>query len=114
MARRTFFSFHYKYVWKVNQIRNMINIIGTSAAGFQDSSLWEAAKIQGDKEIKRIIDDALKLTTVTVVCVSYGAANRKYINAETYVDNMTDASLYDRLLCGHEGKSGDCSELLRK
>lgn len=34
MARRVFFSFHYQYVWKVNQIRSMPNIIGTAAAGF--------------------------------------------------------------------------------
>ena len=82
MARRTFFSFHYKYIWKVNQIRSMINIIGTSAAGFQDASLWEEANKKGDKEIKRMIDNALENTSVTVVCVTYGTTNRKYINYE--------------------------------
>ena len=82
MARRVFFSFHYKYVWKVNQIRSMPNIIGTAAAGFQDASLWEAAKKKSDKEIKKMIDKALKNTSVTVVCVTYGVANRKYINYE--------------------------------
>ena len=82
MARRTFFSFHYKYVWKVNQIRSMPNIIGTSAAGFQDASLWETAKKKGDAEIKRIIDAALQNTSVTVVCVTHGTTNRKFINYE--------------------------------
>ena len=82
MARRVFFSFHYKYVWKVNQIRNMPSIIGTAAAGFQDASLWEEAKKKGDKEIKRMIDKGLQNTSVTVVCVTYGTANRKYINYE--------------------------------
>lgn len=82
MARRTFFSFHYKYVWKVNQIRSMTNIIGTAAAGFQDASLWEEAKKKGDKEIKRMIDNGLKNTSVTVVCVTYGTTNRKYIDYE--------------------------------
>lgn len=82
MARRTFFSFHYKHVWKVNQIRSMTNIIGTSAAGFQDASLWEEAKKKGDKEIKKMINSALEYTTVTVVCVTYGTVNRKYINYE--------------------------------
>lgn len=82
MARRTFFSFHYKYVWKVNQIRSMTNIIGTAAAGFQDASLWEEAKKKGDKEIKKMIDNALNNTTVTVICVTYGTTNRKYINYE--------------------------------
>lgn len=82
MARRTFFSFHYKYVWKVNQIRSMPNVIGTSAAGFQDASLWEEAKKKGDKEIKSMIDQGLRNTSVTVVFVTHGTANRKYINYE--------------------------------
>ena len=82
MARRVFFSFHYKYVWKVNQIRSIPNITGTAAAGFQDASLWEEAKMKGDKEIKRMIDNGLKNTSVTVVFVTYGTTNRKYINYE--------------------------------
>ena len=82
MARRVFFSFHYKYVWKVNQIRSMPNIIGTAAAGFQDASLWEAAKRKREGEIKRMIDNALKNTSVTVVCVTQGTTARKYINYE--------------------------------
>ncbi len=83
MARRVFFSFDYKYVWKVNQIRSMPNIIGTAAAGFQDASLWEEAnKKKGDKEIKKMIDKALENTSVTVVCVTYAISNRKYINYE--------------------------------
>lgn len=82
MARRTFFSFHYKYVWKVNQIRNMPNITGTAAAGFQDASLWEEAKKKGGKEIENMIDKGLENTSVTVVFVTYGTANRKYINYE--------------------------------
>lgn len=81
MARRVFFSFHYRYIWKVNQIRSMPNIIGTAAAGFQDSSLWESSK--GSPEtIKRMIRDALKNTSVTVVCVTYGTKDRTYINYE--------------------------------
>ena len=82
MARRTFFSFHYKYVWKVNQIRSMINITGTAAAGFQDASLWEEAKKKGDKAIKAMIDKGLQNTSVTVICITSGASNRKYINYE--------------------------------
>lgn len=83
MARRVFFSFHYQRdIWRVNQIRSMPNIIGTAAAGFQDASLWEKAKKQGDAVIKRMIDEALEGTTVTVVLVGNKTANRKYINYE--------------------------------
>jgi len=82
MARRTFFSFHYKYVWKVNQIRSMTNIIGTSAAGFHDASLWETAKQKSDRAIEDMIDKALYNTSITVVCVTNGTTNRKFINYE--------------------------------
>lgn len=82
MARRVFFSFHYKYVWKVNQIRSIPNVTGTAAAGFQDASLWEEAKKKGDKEIKKMIDEALERTSVTAVFVTYGTKDRKYIDYE--------------------------------
>jgi len=82
MARRTFFSFHYKHIWKVNQIRSMPNITGTAAAGFQDASLWEESKKKGRKHIESMIDKGLENTSVTVVLITYGATNREYINYE--------------------------------
>ena len=82
MARRTFFSFDYRYVWKVNQIRNIPNVTGVAAAGFADASIWEKAKRTSDAAIKRMIDDALKNTTVTVVFVNSATARRKFINYE--------------------------------
>lgn len=82
MARRVFFSFDYKHVWRVNEIRNIHTIIGTAAAGFQDASLWEKAKTKGDAEIRKLIDNALENTSVTVVCVTHGTMERKYINYE--------------------------------
>ncbi len=83
MARRTFFSFNYsKDIWRVNQIRNMPTVIGSSAAGFVDASLWEEAKKKSDAAIKKLIDDALYNTSVTVVCITYGTSVRKYINYE--------------------------------
>lgn len=88
MPRRTFFSFHYKHVWKVNQIRNIPNVTGTAAAGFQDASLWEEAKKKGDAAIKKMIDDGLKNTSVTVVFVNYGTKDRKYIDYE--IDQSLD------------------------
>ena len=83
MARRTFFSFHYQRdIWRVNQVRNIPNITGCSAAGFQDGSIWEEAKKKGDAAIKKLIDDGLKNTSVTVVCIGNKTAGRKYINYE--------------------------------
>lgn len=83
MVRRVFFSFNYsKDIWRVNQIRNMPNVIGCAAAGFQDASLWEKTKKKGVAAIKKLIDDGLKNTSVTVVCVTPGTSVRKYINYE--------------------------------
>ncbi|HZS56569.1 MAG TPA: TIR domain-containing protein [Bryobacteraceae bacterium] len=83
MARVCFFSFHYQRdVWRVNQVRNIANVVGCAAAGFQDASLWEEAKKKGDAAIKKLIDEALLGTTVTVVFIGAKTAGRTYINYE--------------------------------
>ena len=83
MARQVFFSFHYQRdIWRVNQIRNIHNVIDRAAAGFHDASLWEEAKSKGDAVIQKMIDDALIGTTVTVVMIGEKSANRKFINYE--------------------------------
>lgn len=83
VARRVFFSFHYQRdIWRVNQIRNLGEIVGTSAAGFHDASLWEETKKKGDAAIKAMIDEGLRNTSVTVVCIGGGTAGRKYISYE--------------------------------
>lgn len=81
--RVVFFSFHYQRdVWRANIIRNSGVVIGEAAAGFRDASLWEEAKKKGDAEIKKIIDNGLLGTTVTVVLIGNQTANRKYVNYE--------------------------------
>ena len=54
----------------------------SAAAGFQDASLWEEAKKKGDAAVKKLIDDGLANTSVTVVCIGAKIAGRKYINYE--------------------------------
>ena len=88
MARRVFFSFHYQQdVWRVNQIRSIPNITGSAAAGFTDSSLWEEAEKKGDAAIKKLIDDGLANTSVTLVCIGSKTAGRKYIDYEIEQSN---------------------------
>ena len=83
MARSVFFSFHYQRdIWRVNQIRNMPNVVGCAAAGFQDASLWEEAKKKSDDAVKRLIDKGLDGTSVTVVCIGARTAGRTFINYE--------------------------------
>lgn len=83
MARRAFFSFHYKRdLWRVNIVRNSTVVEGTSAAGFHDASLWEEAKAKGDAAIKALIDQGLQGTSVTVVLIGTETASRKYVKYE--------------------------------
>jgi hypothetical protein len=83
MARHVFFSFHYQQdIWRVNQVRNIGEVVGSAAAGFHDSSLWEEAKRKGDAAVKALIDEGLKGTSVTVVCIGAATAGRKYIDYE--------------------------------
>lgn len=81
--RHVFFSFHYQRdIWRANVVRNSGVVIGEAAAGFRDASLWEEARRKGDAAIKKLIDDGLIGTTVTVVLIGAETANRKYVNYE--------------------------------
>lgn len=83
MARRVFFSFHYQNdIWKVNIVRNSHIVEGSAAAGFQDASLWEATKKQGEAAVKRIIDRGLENTSVTCVLIGLYTAQRQYVDYE--------------------------------
>ena len=83
MARHVFFSFHYQRdIVRVNQIRNLPEVVEKSAAGFRDSSLWEEARKKSDDAIKKLIDTGLIGTSVTVVCIGNRTAGRKFINYE--------------------------------
>lgn len=83
MARKVFFSFHYQRdIFRVNVVRNSGVVEGTAAAGFHDASIWEEAKKKGDAVIKKLIDDGLGGTSVTVVLIGAETANRKYVDYE--------------------------------
>lgn len=83
MARRVFFSFHYKNdVWRSNTVRNSGTFEGQAAAGFYDASLWESAKAKGDDALRRLINDGLKGTSVTAVLIGAETAQRRWVNYE--------------------------------
>ena len=76
MARRTFFSFHYKpdvsRAWVVrNSWVTKVAQGDREDAGFFDSSVFEAKQRENDDALKRFLSDGLKNTTVT--CVLVGA-----------------------------------------
>lgn len=80
MARRVFYSFHYKKDnWRAATVRNIGVVEGNSPASDND---WETVKKGGDAAIKRWIADQMKNRTCTVVLVGAQTANRKWINYE--------------------------------
>ena len=83
MARKVFFSFHYERdIWRTNVVRNSGIVDGTAAAGFHDASLWEEAKKKGDADVKKLIDNGLVGTSVTVVLIGAETSTRKFVNYE--------------------------------
>jgi len=83
MARRAFFSFHYKNdVWRANQVRNSWVTQGKESAGFIDSAEFEKIKEKGDQAVEDWIDEQLKGTSVTVVLIGSETSTRKYVKYE--------------------------------
>lgn len=84
MARKVFFSFHYKNdVSRANIVRNSwVTKPDTQAAGFVDAADFEKVEKQGATAIKRWIDDQLNGTSVTVVLIGSDTCNRDYVKYE--------------------------------
>lgn len=83
MARRTFFSFHYKKdVWRANIVRHSWVIEGSEQAGFVDSADFEKLEREGDEAIKRWIRQQLDGTSVTVVLIGEETSSREYVQYE--------------------------------
>jgi hypothetical protein len=80
MARRIFYSFHYKPDnWRVSQVRNMGVIEGNRPATDND---WEIITRRGDAAIERWIDGQMTGTSCMVLLIGSNTANRKWINYE--------------------------------
>lgn len=77
--KMVFFSFHYADIWQVNQVKNSwVTQPSLRAAGFFDYSLAEAAKTRGAAQVRRLIDNALEGTEVTVVLIGSRTHSRKW------------------------------------
>ncbi|MGE3779878.1 MAG: TIR domain-containing protein [Pirellulaceae bacterium] len=80
MARRVFYSFHYKPdSWRASMVRQIGAIEGNRPATDND---WETVTKAGDEAIKRWIAGQMDGRTCTVVLVGANTANRKWINHE--------------------------------
>jgi hypothetical protein len=84
MARKVFFSFHYKNdVVRANQVRNSwVTRDDREAAGFVDAAEFEKVKDQGEAAIKKWIKGQLSGTSVTAVLIGADTSNRDYVKFE--------------------------------
>jgi hypothetical protein len=80
MARKCFYSFHYKPDnWRVSKIRNIGAVEGNKPASDND---WETITGGGDKKIKEWIAEQMNGRTCTIILAGADTANRKWINHE--------------------------------
>jgi len=103
MARRVFFSFHYKPdAWRTSQVRNIGTIEGNKPASDND---WETVTKGGDEAIKKWINNQLDGRSCTIVLIGSETAGRKWIKYEIekswndgkgifgiYIHNLKDAA----------------------
>lgn len=84
-TKRVYFSFHYQDVadFRANVVRNH-KIVGSDSksAGYLDASIWEEAKKKGDLALKRMINDELEYTSVTVVLIGSETYDRRWVRYE--------------------------------
>lgn len=80
MARRVFFSFHYKLDnWRASQIRNLGVIEGNTPVKDND---WETIAKGGDTAIKSWIDQQMHGRSCAIVLIGNKTAGRKWIKYE--------------------------------
>ncbi|MBU1101466.1 MAG: TIR domain-containing protein [Bacteroidetes bacterium] len=83
LARTVYFSFDYnRDIDRVNQIRNMSGIQARSSGGFTDATFWNDAVKKGDSHVAQLIQEGLKNTVVTIVCIGAVTAQNKYVEYE--------------------------------
>jgi hypothetical protein len=88
MARRVFFSFYYdedlSRMWNVRNSGQFQRAVGSSdnARLFLPRDRWETIKRQGDRAIQSWIDEGLKFSGVTVVCIGQHTYQRKWVRYE--------------------------------
>jgi len=80
MARKAFFSFHYKPDnWRASQVRQMGALEGNAPVSDND---WESITKGGDAAIEKWIANQMKGRSCTVVLVGQNTAGRKWITHE--------------------------------
>jgi hypothetical protein len=85
IKRKAFFSFHYDDIMRVNVVRNVWKIDHPDNAlmrSFQDSSLWESRKLEGDDAVKRLIREGVEYTSAVCVLIGTETWLRRWVRYE--------------------------------
>lgn len=84
MARKVFFSFHFKRDnWRVSQVRNSwLMKTDRESAGYIDKAGFEEIEKQGENAVKNWIDNAIKGTSVTIILAGTETSSRKWVKYE--------------------------------
>jgi len=85
VKRKAFFSFHYDDIMRVNVVRNAWKIDHPDNAlmrSFQDSSLWESRKLEGDDAVKRLIREGVEYTLAVCVLIGTETWVRRWVRYE--------------------------------
>ena len=111
MAKRIYYSFHYKPdVMRVAQVRNIGTLEANRPATDND---WETIASRQDTAIKAWITQQMKGRSCTVVLVGENTANRKWINYEiikSWNDKMGIVGIYIhglKNIAGHIANRGN-------
>jgi hypothetical protein len=85
VKRKAFFSFHYDDIMRVNVVRNAWKIDHPDnylMRSFQDSSLWESRKLEGDDAVKRLIREGVEYTSAVCVLIGSETWLRRWVKYE--------------------------------
>lgn len=78
--RQVFFSFEFKKdVWRASQVRNMGRVSNEST--FSDND-WEEVRWKSDNEIKKWIDNQMKMRSCIVVLIGETTSTRGWVKYE--------------------------------
>ena len=85
VKRKAFCSFHYDDIMRVNVVRNAWKIDHPDDAlmrSFQDSSLWESRKLEGDDAVRRLIREGVEYTSAVCVLIGTDTWLRRWVKYE--------------------------------
>jgi hypothetical protein len=81
--RRVHLSIDYsRDLHRVKQFAQLPDCIVHEAGGLQSGKVWNEARQRGDASVHGLINDSLRGTSVTVVCIGQRSAHNKYLSYE--------------------------------